>query len=228
MCNNHTKGNDHNHDHGHQDTTTPEKITTSIKVLFEPLVEQGVTDDLKKELAAIRALPPTEQKEVVQRLEKLVHEYPQVVSLHSSLAYMYEMNKESEKAEQHYKQSVEKFPADILAKTAYAGFFLRKGDLASVATLFSNMFDIKALYPERAQFYALEVLEFYGVSGLYYAAAGKRSEAYNCLTLIKKIDPKSGYAVSIGDMLGIPREDDPHYAQFFKLLKKERAKVRTK
>jgi|GEM_PF-6581896 len=224
MCNNHSNGG-HGHDHDHD---APVNQSSSIKVLFEPLIEQGVTDELKKELADIRALPQTEHQEVISRLEKLVKAYPTVASLQSSLAYMHEMNKDSDKAQELYKKSIEEFPTDILTKTAYAGFFLRKGDLASVAGVFNNIFDIKAVYPERTQFYALEVLEFYGIIGLYYAASGKRSEAYNCLTLIKKIDPQSGYVVSIGDMLGIPREDDPNFAQFYKLLKKERNKVRTK
>lgn len=222
MCNNHNDG--HTHDHSHTEPVSP----SSIKVLFEPLIEQGVTEELKKELEAIRALPSSENHEVVTRLEKLVKEYPQVVSLQSSLAYLHELNKELETAEKIYKTSVENHPKDILAKTAYAGFFLRKGDLQSIAQLFNDTFDLKAAFPDRAEFYALEVLEFYGVVGLYFAASGKRAEAYNCLNLVKKIDPKSSYALTLGDMLGIPREDDPHFAQFYKLLKKERNKVRTK
>lgn len=220
MCNNHPN-NGHDHDHG----KAPE--SKSIRVLFEPYVEKGMNEDIYKELETIRALPQTEHAEIIHRLETLVKQYPDVASLQTSLAYMYELNKELDKAEDSFKNVVKLFPRDIIARTAYAGFLLRRGTFEAVADVFNNIFDVRALYPEREQFYALEVLEFYGTLGLYYITIDNRVEAHNALTIVKRIDPKSAYARNIGDRLGIPREDDPNFANFFKLLKKERNKVKT-
>lgn len=219
MCNNH--GNGHHNDH--TDTTGDVK---SIKVLFEPYREEGMNEALHKELALIRALPESDNDQVIERLEKLVTEYSTVPSLYSSLAYMYEMQKDFDKAESMFKKAVTLFPENIIARTAYAGFFLRRGTFDAAAALFDNIFDIRARYPDRPTFYALEVLEFYGTLGLYYIAVGKSAEAHNALAIVKRIDPQSAYARNIGDMLGVPREDDPNFTNFFKLLKKERSKVR--
>lgn len=225
MCNNHGNNNHGEHD-GHGKGPEPVNNQKSIKVLFEQYKEKGMNEAIYNEVAAIRALPQSEHDQVIARLEKLVHQYPDVASLQSSLGYMYELNKEIEKAEGSFKDALAAFPDDIIVRTAYAGFLLRRGNFDAVPDLFNKTFDMGVLYPERDTFYALEVLEFYGTLGLYYIATGNRNEAHNALTIVKRIDPKSAYALNIGDMLGIPREDDPNFASFFKLLKKERNKVR--
>lgn len=219
MCNNH---NDHNHDHNHQKPVEP----GSLRVLFERYKEPGVTEELRAELNELHALPAG--AEFNTRFEQLSKKYPAVASLQTSLAMMYAMDDNTETAEKIFKKALADFPQDTLVKTTYAGYLLRKGDFDAIGTLFNHTFDLKALYPERAEFYAIEVLEFYGTVGLYYAAKDKRAEAYNCLMFIRKIDPQAQLVQALEKILGVPSENDPHYAQFYKLLKKERNKVRTK
>lgn len=221
MCNNH--GDNHTHATDHPVTGDGKQ---SIKVLFEPYREPGIDQALHKALEELRALPESQNQDVINRLEELVVQYPSVPSLYSSLGYMHEMQKDAQRAEEYFKQAVEKFPQNIIARAAYAGFLLRKGEYMRVAELFNNTFDIRTAYQERPTFYALEVLEFYGTAGIYHIAVGNNAEAHNALTIVKRIDPKSGYARNMSDMLGVPREDDPNFASFFKLLKKERNKVR--
>lgn len=219
--------NGQNHDHGH-DHAQKGGTSQSIKVLFQPYQEKGMTEELRSKLLALETIPSERQSELLELLEGYIRHYPEVASLHGALASLYEANKELDKAEKCLQDALALFPKDILLRTAYAGFLLRKGEFERVTHLFNHTFDLQAAYPERDTFYALEVLEFYGVAGFYYAATGKAQEAYNCFLMVKRIDPKSSYARSLGDLLGIPSEDDPYFKNAMALLKKERTKVRFK
>jgi tetratricopeptide (TPR) repeat protein len=113
----------------------------------------------------------------IVELEYLIDEYPQAAILYNYLAAAYRKANRHEDADALVEQNYLLHSDYLFAQIDYGSLCLSKGFTHKVADMFTHKFDLRDLYPDRDVFHIIEVMNFYGLIGAYYAALGEIGQA---------------------------------------------------
>ena len=175
---------------------------------------EGVSEDDLLPCPELETLSAKEQKkyrslerlceespvEVVEFTSETIRKHPHIPALYH---YLYkalinlELNVE---AMTILRDLIRLFPNDLLGKISYAMYLLRRGETEKVAALFSNTWDLSALYPGRA-FHVVECRQFALLMGSYYLKMGDLENAKEAAVLLATLDPFSSECLLLTDKI---------------------------
>jgi len=189
-----------------------------INITCEPLPNNpyAVPFDAGVDMEALGALIRVYPSKAVAQIQALLQQYPQAAVLYNYLSAAYKEQGRYEEAFKAIQKSYLHYPEYLFAKTEYASYCLEQGDLKTVAQIFDNQFEINALYPEREEFHIVEVMNFYGIIGAYYAAIGELGMAEYCLSYLKDLAPYHNIVLNLEEAICKRQQMSKKYLQYWK------------
>ncbi len=149
---------------------------------------RDMPDKMIEQLNQLSEMINKEPEHVIPGLTELVEKYN--IPVLSNLLYAaYNMNNETDKAENVALDSYTNFPDYLFSKVNYAHICLLKGDLDKIEDIFSNKFDLRTLYPQRKKFHISEFISFSGITCLFFYEKGALKKAKEILDALEKIVP---------------------------------------
>lgn len=131
------------------------------------------------------------QNTAIPELERLVATYPDIPVFYNYLSVAYFNTGDLERAEALVLETYRRHPTYLFAKTNYAQFCLRRGEIEKIPVLFNHQFDLKMLYPQRKRFHITEFVNFAGVMCRYFNAIGEREIAILFYQSLKRVAPRN-------------------------------------
>lgn len=129
------------------------------------------------------------KQSAIKKLQNYIRDYPHIPHFKNYLEKAYEQSGNEEKARQVNERARREHPDYLYAKLNYANHLIRDGEPERVPEILGEELDLKALYPERAEFHYKEVLGFFKTCLQYYLAVDEQDNANKCLELMETIDP---------------------------------------
>ena len=160
---------------GYGETAVIELLEYNIT--YDPIEGLGVPEEVERELEGFFKQIDVDPEGAIPGLNEMLHRYPNLPQIYNYLTVAYSRIGEHEKAEKIAEENYKKNPRYLFAKLNYAEICIQKNEFDKVPEIFEGKFDIKALYPDRDVFHITEVVSFWGVAGLYFAAIGKEDTA---------------------------------------------------
>jgi tetratricopeptide (TPR) repeat protein len=134
----------------------------------------------------------------IEELEKIKREHPNAFRAYNYLAIAYSKLGQNDKATAIACENYKNNPDYLFAKLNYAEICMEKGEFNKVPEIFDHMFDIKLMYPERSIFHITEVVNFIGITGLYFAKTGDHEAAKRAYDILDRLAPDNFFKVTIG------------------------------
>lgn len=128
-------------------------------VTFEPL-DYALPEPINKEMVRAYRLLKTRPKEAAKRFARLYEMYPDHPPILNNLIIAYELDNQSDVAQNLEQILYERFPNYFFGKIKRALNLFEQGKHEEIPALFNNAFNIKDLYPERNVFHFSEVQKF--------------------------------------------------------------------
>lgn len=152
----------------------------------------GITPELRKQLEPLGyESQDKKNKKIIDKLTKLIVQYPTVPILKNYLSVAYDMQGNYKKAMEVNNWILAEHPDYLFARINRANECIDSKDYDKVTKILGEAMEIKQLYPERDMFHFAEVTNFYKVSIRYFAAIENQELAENRLKILKEIDPDS-------------------------------------
>jgi len=164
-----------------------ENYRISFNSMPSSLAERISKEDLKTFISLLDKAQFSPRK-TLRAVEEFQEEHPDLPEALNLLSYVYIHTRQIAKAERLIEQTYEKYPQYFFARINFADQCLRKKKFEKIPQIFPD-FNLKKLYPEKKIFHYLEFRGFLIVLGFYFRAMGNKSEAKNCLSVAKEIDP---------------------------------------
>lgn len=159
------------------------------KVTWDAVDDGTVPPELQSQfqelLEAVRTRP---DRRLVEQLQQLVRQYPDVPTLKNYLMLAYVQTGQKSRANELLEQTIQQHPRYLLGLANKAHQLLTKEDTAGVESLFGGpLTDISLFYPERTEFHVSEVANFTHVAFGYYLAKNDPDAAENRLRLLRDL-----------------------------------------
>lgn len=129
-------------------------------------------------------------KRAIPELEQLVADYPHIPTFYNHLSVAYFNTGDIERAEAVVLETYRRHPQYLFAKTNYAQFCLRNGEIEKIPDIFNYKFDLKLLYPHRNRFHITEFVNFAGIMCRYFHAIGEQETADLFYQSLKRVAPR--------------------------------------
>ncbi|PKL75343.1 MAG: hypothetical protein CVV27_15855 [Candidatus Melainabacteria bacterium HGW-Melainabacteria-1] len=92
-----------------------------------------------------------------------------------------------------------RFPGEVFAACALAGYYLAKGDTANIEVMFNRQYELESATPRR--FNALELSSFYGIMAWFHLLKGRLLRAGACISIVHLTRPKDPFLVNLSAWL---------------------------
>ena len=166
------------------------------KVSFEPIENDPAERKLAPEQRSrIRQLSQefhdSNPAQMVERLEAMRDEFPQVRLLWNHLDCAYTEAGRKRDADRLTEETFRRFPDYLFAMMNYALMRLQQGFPGEVPTILGGRFTLHELQKGRTTFHVTEVVAFSGVMALYHLSKGEREFAANHLDIMEQLDPEN-------------------------------------
>jgi hypothetical protein len=128
---------------------------------------------------------------VVEEVETLKSQYPDVPQVYNFLSSVYHQRGEIKKAFACNETLINQFPDYLYGRINKAQEALSNEDYAQVPELLGADLDLQSLFPDRRYFHIDEFLKFTGVVISYFVKTGLVEEARNRLAIMQEVAPDS-------------------------------------
>lgn len=175
------------------DGLTPVYLT-QYEITDEPIQERSyrrLPQSVKDKLEDLCQEAQRRPLQAIPELRALNKKYPQIPQIYNYLAVAYSRAGESKKAEAITLKNMYKNPDYLFARLNYAEFCLTRGEYEKIPEIFEYKYDLQLLYPRRKRFHVLEVVNFMGTVGLYFAKTNQRELAEQYNKILQELDPGS-------------------------------------
>lgn len=127
--------------------------------------------------------------QIIGELTDLIVKYPSVPVLKNFLSVAYNVRGNYEKATEINRWILAEHPDYLFARLNEANDFINRGEFDKVPGVLGEIFDIKALYPERDLFHLGELTGYLKTLIRYFAYTGQLDLAENRLEMLREIAP---------------------------------------
>ena len=179
--------------HKKMSQATPNQLSlrcSSYEITDEPLSDVHLPDEVQAEVKELFEKAKKTPEKIIGRIEELISKYPNVPLLYNYASAAYSNLHDKNKSKQYVEKNYHNNPEYLFAKLNYAEICMDEEDYDKVAVIFDNKFDLKILYPHRDVFHISEVVNFFGVTGKYFADIGMNEQAEMSYDILVKLAPK--------------------------------------
>ena len=168
-------------------------MLSAYEITDEPIGDRRIKklpEQVQDRIDDLYELAQSHPKQAIPELEKLVADYPHIPTFYNHLSVAYFNTGDIEKAEAVVLETYRRHPTYLFAKTDYAQFCLRKGEIDQIPDIFDHKFDLKLLYPRRSRFHITEFVNFAGIMCRYFHAIGEQETADLFYQSLKRVAPR--------------------------------------
>lgn len=163
--------------------------TVSFSINWDSLsTRRKITSEMKDEVFELYYDVQKKPKDAIERLLKLIEDYPDISIFYNYLENCYRELDETEKWKEIAGQTVKKFSDLMFGKISQIELALEAKDLSKIPDIIDNKYDFRLLYPEKATFHIVEVICFNYAMGKYFALRSEVDKATIYLENIKSVD----------------------------------------
>ena len=164
----------------------------SYKITADPAylnAETGITDELFRQMADLHRSALKGGKKNIEKLTKLIEQYPGVPQLKNYLSVAWMNTGNIEKAREINHLIVQEHPDYLFGRLNLAFEYYYKQQYEKIPEVVGNLMEIQYLYPERDCFHLSEVTSFNKLAIMYFCAVGNLEAAEARYEMIDKIAP---------------------------------------
>ncbi len=169
----------------------------------EPIEEENfarIPRKDKERLLEIQRRTQEFPEKVLPDLLELKTKYPNVPAIYNYISAAYLYSRQMENYFNSVKETFEKFPNYLFAKTALAEYYINNNKYKEIPGILDGKFDIHMHYPPTKEvFHISEVRAFYSVAGIYFARIGKLARALLCYFILEDAEPDHFVTRRLGD-----------------------------
>jgi hypothetical protein len=167
-------------------------INDDYEITFLPIQDKSIeqlNEEQKERINNVFTVTKKFPEQSIPQLIALTKEFPEIPKIYNYLFNAYINTNDLKNAEATATENYTKNPDYLYARINYAFIKLKKQEFDKIPAIFTNKFDLKAMYPGRKTFQINELANLADFLSMYYLAIKKPEEAKSVFIDLKKIAP---------------------------------------